>query len=116
MAKAPAAAATTTAAAAAPAPKAKPAPRGPAGIPLDAKIHLGEQTIKEEGKPDRVVPYGAKNNPKRAETKAAARFETYKNGMTVKAALEAGHKPRHLVKDQKKGYIKIEGGTPVAAA
>lgn len=101
------------AAAAAP---AKGAPKGPRGIPLDAKIHLGEQTVKEEGKPDRKVPYGAKNNPKRAGTKAAARFETYKNGMTVEAALKAGHKPRHVVKDQKKGYIVVSGGTPAPAA
>lgn len=104
--------ATTTAATAAE--KKKGAPRGPRGIPMDAKIKLGVQTIKEEGKPDKTVPYGAKNNPKREGTKAATRFETYKNGMTVEAALKAGHKPRHILKDKAKGYILTEGGTPVA--
>lgn len=106
------AAATPAATPAATVEKKLAGPRGPAGISLEAKITLGEQTVKEEGKPDRQVPYGKANNPKREGTKAAARFETYKNGMTVKAALEAGHKPRHIVKDKNKGYIVVAEPAP----
>lgn len=75
-------------------------------IALDQKIALG---VDSESK-----PYGAKNNPKREGTKAAERFESYKNGMTVAKAIEAGMKPRHIRRDAEHGYITLSGGTPAA--
>lgn len=103
--------------AAAPAAKKQGAPRGPRGIPLDAKIAFGVQKVAAEGdKPAKEIPYGPKNNPKREGTKAAARFDLYKAGMTVAKAIEAGMKSRHIIKDVKKGYITHSGGTPEKAA
>ena len=48
-----------------------------------------------------------KDNPKREGAGSYDRFEKYKNGMTVTAALEAGMAICNLVNDYNKGYIDI---------
>lgn len=89
--------------------KAAATKRGPKGIDLKAKIHMGEtDKLDKDGKPTgEKVKYGAKNNPKRDGSKAAERFANYRDGMTVEKALES-MKPRHITKDVAKGYITIE--------
>ena len=65
-------------------------------------------------------PYGAKNNPKRAGSNAAADFEKYKNGMTFKALVEAlGSVSRasgDLRYNQEHGYVRVEKAPEKAAA
>lgn len=57
--------------------------------------------------PEQKITILAKENPKRAGSTAAERFALYKNGMTVKAALEAGVKAADLSWDAAKGHISI---------
>lgn len=48
-----------------------------------------------------------KKNPKREGTPSAARFALYKDGMTVKAAKEAGVKAADISYDSEKGFITL---------
>lgn len=52
-------------------------------------------------------PYGAENNPKKAGTATHGRFAKYVDGMTVKAALEAGLTRGDLSYDKDKKFIDI---------
>lgn len=52
-------------------------------------------------------PYGAENNPKKAGTATHGRFAKYADGMTVKAALEAGLTRGDLSYDKDKKFIDI---------
>lgn len=76
-----------------------PKTRGPRGTEESAKI-----TVL------------AKENPKRAGSKAAAVFAQYKDGMTIKEFCDAVGKEAtgHLVYDAKHGSIAIEGYDPGA--
>lgn len=76
-----------------------PRTRGPRGTEESAKITLL-----------------AKDNPKRAGSKAFAAFANYKDGMTVKEFADAVGKEAtgHLVYDAKHGSIAIEGYDPGA--
>lgn len=51
-----------------------------------------------------------KKNPKRAGSKGAARFDLYKDGMTVAQAKEAGVTAADLAYDSGKGFITIAPG------
>ncbi len=48
----------------------------------------------------------ANDNPKREGTKAHARFELYRDGMTVAEFLQAGGSPTDIRWDVKHGYIE----------
>lgn len=62
-------------------------------------------------------PYGPKNNPKRAGSASAARFDKYKDGMTVGAAKEAGLTASDISYDSEHGYIELRAAAaPKAAA
>ena len=65
----------------------------------DAKITLLKD---KEG-----ATYGPDNNPKRAGTESANRFALYKNGMTVKDALDAGVRSADIDWDVKHEFIKV---------
>ena len=51
----------------------------------------------------------SQGNPKHAGSKAAAIWENYRDGMTVKEALEAGIPRVGLLYDSSHNFIKIEG-------
>jgi hypothetical protein len=68
---------------------------GPKGVELTATI-----TLLVSG------------NPKRSGSKAHGRFESYKEGMTVKQALDAGVTTPDLIYDASHSFIKIEGYAP----
>ncbi len=57
--------------------------------------------------PESVITLSAEGNPKRPGSGAHERFGKYKNGMTVKQALEAGVTTADLRHDSAKGYIKF---------
>ena len=52
-------------------------------------------------------PYGADNNPKKAGSATHTRFGLYKDGQTVKEALEAGLTRGDLSYDKDKKFIDI---------
>jgi hypothetical protein len=58
-------------------------------------------------KPEQVVKILADKNPKRPGSATHARFELYKNGMTVKEAIDAGIPPGDLDYDNTHEFIKI---------
>ena len=72
--------------------KANMGVRGPKGVALTAAITL-------------LVAV----NPKRPESKAYGRFESYKDGLTVQQAMDSGLTTPDLVYDATHGYIAIEG-------
>lgn len=79
--------------------KATPAPKPPKpDVPKSFGGYRGEQVISlgfnKDGK-----QYGPDNNPKRPGSKSAVRFALYKQGMTVKAAIDAGLESGDLVND-----------------
>jgi hypothetical protein len=57
---------------------------------------------------DQKIQIIAAENPKRASSASAARFDLYKNGMTVQAALAAGVTSGDLSWDTSKGFISID--------
>jgi hypothetical protein len=61
-----------------------------------------------------VITVLAATNPKRPSSKSYGRFALYVNGMTVKAALDAGVLTPDLAWDSKHGFITIEGYDPGA--
>lgn len=75
-------------------------PKLPRGITETQVIRLQSD---KDGK-----QYGAENNPKRPGSKAAVRFALYKDGMTVRQALEAGLDPGDLAYDSNKQFIVLE--------
>ena len=60
--------------------------------------------------------YGPKNNPKREGSSASERFAKYREGMTVKAAKEAGITASDVRYDSDHGYIEVRVPTPAGAA
>lgn len=64
--------------------------------------------FSDEGK----ITILAKENPKRAGSAAHGRFANYKNGMTVKAAKEAGLTAADLAYDSAHEYIRIDEPVP----
>lgn len=87
---------TTTTAAAAP---KEPAAKTYGGYPELSTITL---LTDKDGK-----PYGKDNNPKRAGSKSATRFEAYKNGMTIKDAIAAGVFAADIPYDVAHNYITV---------
>lgn len=51
--------------------------------------------------------YGPENNPKRVGSSSHGRFASYRDGMTVKEAIEAGLKRDDITWDVNKGYIQL---------
>lgn len=90
---------TTTEAKPAAAPK-EPAAKTYGGYPELSTITL---LTDKDGK-----PYGKDNNPKRAGSKSATRFEVYKNGMTIKDAIAAGVTAADIPYDVAHNYITIK--------
>lgn len=95
----------TETAAAAPAAKG-----GPRGVPQDAIIRM------QPDPKDASKIYGPDHNPKRSGSAGHARFALYKDGMTVREAIDAGIWAADITWDKDKGFIKVEGGTAKAAA
>lgn len=87
--------ATKAAAPVAPVEEKAPAPRGPKGVELTAKITM---LVKE--------------NPKRVGSKSRDRFDGYKDGMTVAEALAAGITTPDLIYDTAHSFVQIEGYDP----
>lgn len=56
---------------------------------------------------DKPITILAETNPKREGSGAHARFQLYRNGMTVQEALTAGMSTGNVVHDEEMGYIKI---------
>lgn len=54
----------------------------------------------------------AEKNPKREGTPSFDRFALYQDGMTVKAAKEAGVKAADITYDEAKGFISLTAGAP----
>lgn len=85
----------------APKAKTKAAPSTIGGYPLSSTITM---LVDKEGK-----PYGKDNNPKKAGSKSAVRFEAYGNGgITVEEAYKAGVVAADFAYDVSKGFIKID--------
>lgn len=61
-----------------------------------------------------VIKMLAPSNPKRPSSKSYGRFALYTDGMSVKAALDAGVLTPDLAWDSKHGFISIEGYDPGA--
>ena len=59
--------------------------------------------------PEHKIHLLVKENPKRAKSKEAKRFDKYRNGMTVAQAFELGMNTLNLVRDTERKYIKIGG-------
>lgn len=81
---------------------AKSKPTSPKRAPRYAEDHVITLLADAEGK-----KYGKGNNPKRAGSATATRFEAYKDGMTVKKAQEAGITVADLDYDIGKKYVKV---------
>jgi hypothetical protein len=71
------------------------------GHALTAVITMGSN---KEG-----IPYGPKNNPKRANSASADRFNLYKGGMTIEKTLAAGVTSGDILfdSDPKRKFIEI---------
>lgn len=81
--------------------KEKATPTTIGGFSLASKITM---LVDKEGK-----PYGKDNNPKKAGSKSAVRFEAYGNGgITVEEAYKAGVSSADFAYDVNKGFIKID--------
>lgn len=81
--------------------KEKAVPTTIGGYSLASKITM---LVDKEGK-----PYGKDNNPKKAGSKSAVRFEGYGNGgITVEEAYKAGVSAADFSYDVNKGFIKID--------
>ena len=84
--------------------------RGPKDVSQDATISFG---VDKEGN-----FYGPEvNNPKKEGSKTRTRFALYREGMTIKQALEAGITTADLVYDRDHGFVVFtapEGGSAVA--
>ncbi len=93
----------------APTPGVKAAPKsGKAAPKVDAKATVAKKNGKTAVDTTKVITVVAKSNPKRAGSKAHARFALYKKGMTVGAAIKAGVWADDLRYDQKKGFITLK--------
>lgn len=91
------------------APEAPKAPAVIAGVPVTSVIRFGE---KEDN-----TKYGIGDlNPKKKGSASHARFELYKDGMTVREALNVGITAADLKNDQGKGYIYFEAPSGGEAA
>ena len=81
--------------------KEKATPTTIGGFSLASKITM---LVDKDGK-----PYGKDNNPKKAGSKSAVRFEAYGNGgITVEEAYKAGVSSADFAYDVNKGFIKID--------
>lgn len=82
-------------------PKEKAVPTSIGGFSLASKITM---LVDKDGK-----PYGIDNNPKKAGSKSAIRFEGYGNGgITVEEAYKNGVVAADFAYDVNKGFIKID--------
>jgi len=95
-----AAAEPEAAAAAATAPKHRP-------IPKEAKYAETSVITLQTDPKDPSKTFGAEHNPKKPGSASHERFARYKDGMTVKEALDVGLLRGDLDNDHAKGYIKI---------
>ena len=75
-----------------------------------------EKKARSRIKDDSVIKVLVDANPKREGSASHTRFALYKDGMTVKAAKEAGVTPADLGYDEGKAYISITPAEPAAAA
>lgn len=81
-------------------------PKGDAPTPRK-KLYAGDLKITLlADKEDK--PYGKKNNPKRAGTASADRFEFYKNGMTIDQYVAAGGKYADIKNDVEHNFISVK--------
>lgn len=74
-------------------------------VPRTAKFK--DESVITMGKNKEGVQYGKDNNPKREGSDSAKRFALYKDGMTVRKALDAGITRGDLNWDAKQKFIKI---------
>lgn len=81
----------------------KPGKEAAAKDPVEEK----EKANRSKFSDDQIVTLLVDHNPKRANSASHARFENYEDGMTVKAALEAGITTGDLNWDTEHEFIKI---------
>lgn len=62
---------------------------------------------------DKKITLISEKNPKREGSKSHKRFALYKNGMTVGEFVDAGGLFADLAWDSERGFVSIEGHTPV---
>lgn len=71
----------------------------------------GEKKVKQRGSPsfpaDGVISLRVESNPKRKGSKSFERFDHYKNGQTVEAAVKAGVLYADLKWDSEHGFIAV---------
>jgi hypothetical protein len=94
-------------------PKAKAASNGNGALeskPKRAKTNpgLGQGRKFVLSKKDHKIFVEVDANPKRAGSAAAARFDLYKNGMSVEKALDSGVTPLDISFDLARAYIRLE--------
>jgi hypothetical protein len=83
---------------------------------MKAKAEKAAPAKAKKAKPAKKLPFPetakikilVDENPKRPGSKGAARFDQYRNGMTVAAALEAGITAKDLVWDVDHKFVSIK--------
>ncbi len=82
------------------------------GTPVLAAWRKAVKTAKWDGA--EVIRVLAKDNPKKAGSKSAARFALYRTGMTVEQARKAGVQKGDIVWDALAGDVSISAPTAKA--
>lgn len=79
----------------------------PAHRPIPKEPKFAETSVIKFGADKDGKSYGPEHNPKKPGSASADRFAKYRDGMTVKEALDAGVIRGDLDHDTKKGFITI---------
>ena len=74
-------------------------------------FRMADEGVINFGTDEKGVPYGGENTPKRSENTKNL-FAIYRDGMTVKEALEAGLTRSNIRRDRRAGFITITNPEP----